>query len=271
MKFKKMSLVVVLMSVCFLGACSNNSAKKNADISVKKSQDISFMNDINENKDRVWLGVDRDSEKEFNKNSVVYTAMRIKNKKVEVIGVSKKIKDLDDIKDDELWEYLVKENQSDFLKGKQNLVQQVGRLIDSEQELLKSYTNGKTVIDDVSKSDREKRVVDYEKFKEKFAQMKKISPIETKVSAKISTDATGNQVISENLFFAITEEDRLLLKSSMAEGEYTYIPTNVSTILSKKYIGYAGENKLLITRKTDAIRGVKFDTSKEKNVKEYSN
>lgn len=270
MKFRKINVVVVLATVFLLSACGNNNAKKDADISVKKAQDISFMSDINENKERVWLGVHRDSDTEFNKNSVVYTAMRIKDKKIEVVDVSKEIKELDNIKDDKLWEYLVKENQSNFEKEKEKRIETIDSDIESTNEILKQYQNGYKV-DGVPKSEREKVIKDNEVLKEKILKIKKIVPDELKATAKISTDATGNQVISEDLFLENAVNEKLLAVNSLADGEYTYIPTSVSTILSKNYVGYSGKDGVLITRKTDDIKNVKFDTTKEKNVKEYAN
>lgn len=98
----------------------------------------------------------------------------------------------------------------------------------------------------------------------------KIEPINVKPSAKVKTDATGNHVASESIYFEPEKEDALIFNDSYSHGDYTYIPEGHMEILSRKYVGYKGENDTLITRKSKDIRSLQFDNVKEQGVRELS-
>ena len=92
---------------------------------------------------------------------------------------------------------------------------------------------------------------------------------DVKPSAKVKTDATGNHVASESIYFEPEKEEALIFNDSYSHGDYTYIPEGHMEILSRKYVGYKGESDTLITRKTKDIRSVQFDNLKEKRVSEF--
>ena len=81
-----------------------------------------------------------------------------------------------------------------------------------------------------------------------------------KISASEEITLEPKKGVKENFLFNISFQYAL----------FTYIPTENMEILSHQYVGYKGEEALFVTRKTDDIKSLIFDTSDEKGVKEVS-
>lgn len=123
---KKLSITLTtLLCAGMLVACGNTTSKQDKgneskpQPTVKKAQDVAFMNDVATGNERVWLFLGKD----FTKDSMVKNALHVKDGKVEVIDTDLDLKALDDVEDKDLWGFLVKENQEQFKQTKNEKLQ----------------------------------------------------------------------------------------------------------------------------------------------------
>ena len=237
---------------------------------VKKAQDVSFMNDVATGNERVWLFLGKD----FTKDSMVKNALHVKDGKVEVIDTDLDLKSLDDVEDKDLWGFLVKENQEQFKQTKNEKLQSAKVRLKANEDFLKRFDQYNSEedadVDGIKKDEAQRHLASSKKSVEMIQSTDKIEPINVKPSAKVKTDATGNHVASESIYFEPEKEDALIFNDSYSHGDYTYIPEGHMEILSRKYVGYKGENDTLITRKSKDIRSLQFDNVKEQGVSELS-
>lgn len=270
---KKISLFLIL-AVCLgtLVACGNNSKKeetKSLTTNEKTPQEIAFMKDINQKNERVWLCLEHGDK--FNKDARVGNAIHVKEGKVEVVDVSKKLRDLDEIEDDALWNYLVKENQKQFTEEKAERLVEAKRQIEATTNFLKKFKEGYDSFDGTPKEVAEDSAKTAKEFKENLESVETIKPTEVEPKVLVETDSTGNKVIKETI--DLKHEDRatlFLFNTAYSRGEFTYIPTGDMRILNRDYVAYQGEDDVLVTRKAKGASALQFDKVDEKGVKEVS-
>lgn len=266
-------LGVFLIFGIFLGtlvACGNNSkeATKTLDTKEKASQKIAFMSDVNQHNERVWLYL---TQEKFDKDAQIGNAIHIKDGRVEVIDVSKKLRDLDSIEDESLWDYLVQENQKQFTEEKAERLEEAQSQIEATSDFLKNFKDGYDSFDGVPKEKAEEFAKTAKAFKENLEGIETIKPTEVEPNVSIETDSTGNNTIKETIY--LEHEDastRFLFNQFYSSGEFTYVPTGDMRVLNRDYMAYQGENDLLITRKTKESSALQFDKADEKGVKETS-
>lgn len=272
---KKLGVTLTtLLCAGMLVACGNTVSKQDKENesksqpAMKKSQNVAFMNDVASGNERVWLFLGKD----FTKDSMIKNALHVKDEKVEVIDVDLDLKSLDDVEDKDLWEFLVKENQEQFKQKKEDKLQSARVRLKADEDFFKrfeQYDSEDADVDGIKKDEAQRYVDSSKKRVEMIQSTEKIEAISVKPSAKIKTDATGNHVAAESIYFEPEAEDTLLFNDSYSHGDYTYIPEGDMEILSRKYVGYKGESDTLITRKTKDIRSIQFDNLKEKRVSEF--
>ncbi|EGO5063048.1 hypothetical protein [Enterococcus faecalis] len=273
---KKLGITLTtLLCAGMLVACGNTASKQDkgneskTQPTVKKAQDVAFMNDVATGNERVWLFLGKD----FTKDSMVKNALHVKDGKVEVIDTDLDLKSLDDVEDKDLWGFLVKENQEQFKQTKNEKLQSAKVRLKANEDFLKrfeQYGSEDADVDGIKKDEAQRHLASSQKRVEMIQSTEKIEAITVKPSAKIKTDATGNHVASESIYFEPEKEEALIFNDSYSHGDYTYIPEGHMEILSRQYVGYKGENDTLVTRKTKDIRSLQFDNLKEKGVSELA-
>lgn len=268
-------LLATVLCAGTLVACGNIASKQDkgneskTQPTVKKAQDVAFMNDVATGNERVWLFLGKD----FTKDSMVKNALHVKDGKVEVIDVDLDLKSLDDVEDKDLWGFLVKENQEQFKQTKNEKLQSAKVRLKANEDFLKrfeQYGSEDADVDGIKKDEAQRHLASSQKRVEMIQSTEKIEAINVKPFAKVKTDATGNHVASESIYFEPETEETLLFNDSYSYGDYTYIPEGHMEILSRQYVGYKGEDDTLITRKTKDIRSIQFDNLKEKGVSELA-
>ena len=273
---KKLGITLTtLLCAGMLVACGNTASKQDkgneskTQPTVKKAQDVAFMNDVATGNERVWLFLGKD----FTKDSMVKNALHVKDGKVEVIDTDLDLKSLDDVEDKDLWGFLVKENQEQFKQTKNEKLQSAKVRLKANEDFLKrfeQYGSEDADVYGIKKDEAQRHLASSQKRVEMIQSTEKIEAITVKPSAKIKTDATGNHVASESIYFEPEKEEALIFNDSYSHGDYTYIPEGHMEILSRQYVGYKGENDTLVTRKTKDIRSLQFDNLKEKGVSELA-
>lgn len=296
----KIGLLLLLLFV-FSACGSNNEASSNEDDEGENENQsdssepeyVSFMNDMNNNSERVWLLTRNDSDGNFTKDNKIMSVYKSHNGEVEVISFDEKpiLRDIDEIEDDELWDYFLEYAQNDFVENKNNSIEEVEKQIEIVEGDLEDFhseensINGRVIsaynetYPDITEEQIEEVINEklsiYREEIEKIENTNNYEPEIKEIEAFVETDATGNEVINENIKFGNYEylnEDLGWISpvSDSTSYDFATIPIKGMEILNRIYVGYFedGRSNALITRWDEDIKEIIFDTPEEENVTE---
>lgn len=275
---------MLVLLFLFVGAgCSENSGGESQEnVSTSESTEevqevISFVKDVNEGTDRIWFSINNEDDNPTKTSAIQYAYKPSSNGEgVEIIDFDKiyegatsgsnrlSLKDLDEVDDEELWDFTLKRAKKDFNEYKDARISTLEDKINSNEEDVEAYKSdesehyrildaGKTLEEVEEEIAEDKEQVEEEQSTDEYETSKV-----TVDGADIETDDSGNTVMEENIIFDGKPRN------------FNFIYPQPVEILSNHYVGYSTGNKKysLLTRQTDNFKNIDFDNEDVENVEE---
>ncbi|MDR0289083.1 MAG: hypothetical protein LBH78_03465 [Rickettsiales bacterium] len=259
MKLKKVGIALCLSaSLLVLGACNSSKGSTTTPKSVK-TETVAFQKDINQKNERVWLIT---SSEDFGKDSKIKEAIHVKDGKAELITPVATLKDLDKLKDNKVWDYLVKTGKDNYKEHRQSY-------IDYWSNLVKNDQNPYTKDGFTSEEDFETSAKNNKKALDLLNKTTELKPVVLQSKVSIATDTTGNETNSERIDFDGTPEVKALLGNNYQVRIDLESLNEPVEILQHTYLSFEmKDNQRVLTRKNNNFKGISFDKVNEKGVEE---